>query len=398
MTTTQPLNEITARKNYLAGLLEMACQELELPEPKRAEAERAYLSVGKWLNECQVLNKFSPVIFPQGSMALGTTVRPLEREEFDVDLVCHLTDGDHRLPQANVKTAVGNRLESHEVYQKMLKEHKRCWRLNYAEEAKLHLDITPAVKNLKCANGGLFVTDRELKKWYPTNPKGYIEWFDGKSKFEPKFPSLLLENMTIRAKQAQVEPLPDHLPLKGLLRRCVQLLKRHRNLRFQKKPEKAPISIILTTLAANSYEAAAVSDTIYDTEFDLLLDVIARMPTFVERRRNGVEHEWWIPNETTEGENFAEKWNKDAELPQAFKEWHGTALSDFKKLADAGDHKTTYQILENMAGGQVTASVRNRVTSDVSKARVNQLLKTGTGGALTVGSGLPVRGNTFFGK
>ncbi len=398
MTTTQPLNEIIARKNYIAGLLEMACEELELPDGQRKEAERAYNSVGTWLSDCPTLGQLRPTIFPQGSMALGTTVKPLDREEFDVDLVCHLTAGDDRLHQATVKKDVGDRLADHETYRGMLDEYKRCWRLDYAKETKLHLDITPMVKNSKCYNGGLCVTDRELKKWYPTNPKGYVGWFDGKSKAQPKFPRLLLENREIRAKQADVQPLPDQVPLKGLLRRCVQLMKRHRSIRFEKKPEKAPISIILTTLGANAYEAAAHSGTTYETEFDLLLDVIARMPNFIERRWNGVEHEWWIANETTEGENFAEKWNKDAELPKAFGEWHRAALSDFHKLADAADLKATYDILEGMAGSRVTASVRNRVTSNVSEARVNQLLRTGAGGVLTVGAGTSVRGNTFFGK
>ena len=398
MTTTQTLNEIIARKNYVGGLLEMACQELELPDTQRKVAERAYNTVGNWLSDCPKLGQFRPAIFPQCSMALGTTVKPLEREEFDVDLVCPLTAGDDRLPQASVKKDVGDRLASSEVYEKMLEEYKRCWRLNYAEETKLHLDITPAVKNSSCYNGGLCVTDRELKKWHPTNPKGYVDWFDAKSKAQPKFPRLLLENREIRAKQVDVQPLPDHLPLKGLLRRCVQLMKRHRSIRFEKKPEKAPISIILTTLAAKAYEAAALSGNTYETEFDLLLDVIARMPQFVERRANGVGFDWWIPNETTNGENFAEKWNKDAELPKAFGEWQVAALSDFRKLAEAVEQKDTYIALEATAGKIVTASVRNRVTSNVSQSRVGQLLRTGAGGVLTVGAGLPVRGNTFFGK
>ena len=65
MTTTQSLNEITARKNYLAGLLEMACQELELPEGQREIAERAYNSVGTWLSDCPTLGQFRPAIFPR---------------------------------------------------------------------------------------------------------------------------------------------------------------------------------------------------------------------------------------------------------------------------------------------------------------------------------------------
>src|SRR6266851_9227186 len=99
-------DQLLNRKKYIGGLLEFACQEIELPESKREAAETAYNSVGEWLNECSTLGRFRPTIFPQGSVPLGTTVKPLQREEFDVDLVCHLTLGDERLSQSGVKRAV----------------------------------------------------------------------------------------------------------------------------------------------------------------------------------------------------------------------------------------------------------------------------------------------------
>jgi SMODS domain-containing protein len=398
MITTDRISEVTGRKSYIAGLLEMACQELELPDTQRQAAERAYNAVGNWLGDCPVLGRFQPIIFPQGSIALGTTVRPVGRDEYDVDLVCHLTAGNDNLQQESVKQAVGNRLADNEVYRDMLAEIKRCWRLNYAKKSKLHLDITPAVNNSKCLNGGLCVTDSQAGKWCPSNPKGYVDWFDGKSRQQPKFPRALLESREILAKQANVHPFPDQVPLKVLLRRCVQLLKRHRSILFQKNPEKAPISVILTTLAAKSFEAAALSGTTYETEFDLLLSVIEQMPSFIERRWNGVEQEWWIPNETTLGENFAEKWNRDAELTDAFGRWHQTALSDFKGLAATLDQTNTYSVLEKFAGSRATTAVRNRVTSNVDQMRVNDLLRTGTAGVLTTGAGIAVPRNTFYGK
>ncbi len=133
-------------------------------------------------------------------------------------------------------------------------------------------------------------------------------------------------------------------------------------------------------------------------KFDLLLSVIEQMPSFIERRWNGVEQEWWIPNETTLGENFAEKWNRDAELTDAFGRWHQTALSDFKGLAATLDQTNTYSVLEKFAGSRATTAVRNRVTSNVDQMRVNDLLRTGTAGVLTTGAGIAVPRNTFYGK
>jgi hypothetical protein len=50
------------------------------------------------------------------------------------------------------------------------------------------------------------------------------------------------------------------------------------------------------------------------------------------------------------GENFAEKWNRDAELTEAFGRWHQTALSDFKGLAATLDQTSTYSVLEKICG------------------------------------------------
>jgi len=72
----------------------------------------------------------------------------------------------------------------------------------------------------------------------------------------------------------RVDPLPNQIMLKNVLQRLVQLLKRHRDITFEKTHERAPISIILTTLAAKSYAEAALGNE-YESEFDLLRDVIA---------------------------------------------------------------------------------------------------------------------------
>ncbi len=383
------------RKKYIAGLLEMVCQELELPETKREAAETAYNAVAGWLNECPVLKPFRVEIFPQGSVALGTTVKPLDRQEFDVDLICHLALGTEMLPQAGVKRAVGDRLDAHGIYSKMLEEYKRCWRLNYSKESQLHLDITPAVKNSKCRNGGLCVTDKEVRMWQPTNPKGYVAVFEAHAALQPRMPAEMIANSTeIRAK---VAPFPEHTPLKGLLKRTVQLIKRHRCIYFQKKPDIAPISIILTTLAYKAYAEAVRSGTYYETEFDLVCDVIARMPHFIETRWNNGLIELWVPNDTTEGENFAEKWNNDPALPQAFAEWHKAATHDFAALAEASDTETTYAVLNAVAGQRISGAVRNRATQAVSRARVQGLLRSTPRGVLSVTGGVPVAANTFFG-
>jgi hypothetical protein len=105
----------------------------------------------------------------QGSTALGTTVKPVGRNEYDVDLVCHIPGAGRWLPPALCKKLVGDRLKANQRYSALLEEKPRCWRLNYANE--FHLDITPSIPNDACLNGGELVPDRALRCWMATNPK-----------------------------------------------------------------------------------------------------------------------------------------------------------------------------------------------------------------------------------
>lgn len=235
-----------AKRQELVGILEEVCQELELTKTQYKSAEEKYNSVGKWLNAGDVIMIYDPDISPQGSVILGTTVRPIGRIEFDVDLVCTLIRGSRKLGQAYVKNMIGDRLRQHATYRDMLEDINRGWRLNYAGE--FHMDITPAVPNLLCVNGGVLVPDKKLSRWKESNPSGYCEWFKGKAALP-----LRRAIRSAMQKEGRVQPIPEHSFAKGVLRRVVQIYKRHRDLYFNSR-EDAPISIIITTLAAYAYE------------------------------------------------------------------------------------------------------------------------------------------------
>ena len=88
-----------AQKRQLVGFLELICQELDLTESQFEDAKEKYEAVGKWLDSGDSIKYYGPRIIPQGSISLGTAVRPIGRNEFDIDLVCKLVhagqDQDH---------------------------------------------------------------------------------------------------------------------------------------------------------------------------------------------------------------------------------------------------------------------------------------------------------------
>ena len=69
---------------------------------------------------------------------------------------------------------------------------------------------------------------------------------------------------------------------KAPLQIAVQVLKRHRDIYFDGSDD-APISIIITTLAARAYQG---QDSIYAT----LSHLLERMPNFIEYDANGLAY------------------------------------------------------------------------------------------------------------
>ena len=99
--------------------------------------------------------------------------------------------------------------------------------------------------------------DAEHYDWKSSNPKGYAEWFDERKQYayrliERKQRETLQKNFS--EIYAKVEDVPDQL-IKTPLQRVIQLLKRHRDIRFNGSPNEKdkPISMIITTLSANAY-------------------------------------------------------------------------------------------------------------------------------------------------
>ena len=107
----------------------------------------------------------------------------------------------------------------------------------------------------------------------------------------------------------------------------MQIAKRHRDIMFVDDPDVAPLSVIITTLASRSYEWC-VTNREYDNELDLLFDVIRHMPDTIEMCHVDGRDQWFIWNETTGDENFAEKWNRRPERAEAFFTWHARFCSD----------------------------------------------------------------------
>jgi hypothetical protein len=138
----------TEKKTQFSQILRHLADSIDISESRYEDAVKKYEAVGNWLGkEGSPLALYSPEISPQGSFNLGTVVKPVSLEDtYDIDLVCHLDISKNEITQQLLKKMVGDRLKANKTYLGMLaKEGRRCWTLDYADSAKFHLDILPAI-------------------------------------------------------------------------------------------------------------------------------------------------------------------------------------------------------------------------------------------------------------
>ncbi|MGY3591470.1 hypothetical protein ACVIGB_008950 [Bradyrhizobium sp. USDA 4341] len=386
------------RRSELLELIEQACQHLEPSAYQRDLAKQRYEGVGDWLARSDDWLLAAVEIRLQGSIAIGTAVKPIGVNEFDVDLVAHVPETDIALSPALLKQRIGDRLRSNGNYAPLLKEMPRCWRLDYANE--FHLDITPSIPNPECRFGGELVPDKTLKAWKASNPLGYRRKFDRRAALVPRIRSVFGKAYDSARADGQVEPYPEEKRLKGILRRIVQIAKRHRDVQFIDDDQgRAPLSIIITTLASRAYETC-VGNYEYDHELDLIVDVLRRMPLMLQTETVAGSVVWYLWNQTTAGENFCEKWNKYPERTVAFFEWHDKIVGDVERLAAARGLDQVRRILGDIFGTAPANKAMDSLTERVDAARASNRLSVTRSAGLVVGtaaSATPVRANTFFG-
>ena len=323
-------------RNRLNLILRDLADEFDVPPSKYREAKDHYEAVCAWLDAADSeLSRYQLSIYPQGSFALGTAVKPLGDDEYDVDTVCLLQLTTNQITQKQLKDLVGARLKHPQSrYKDMIEPRnggRRCWTIRYADASKFHLDVLPAIPDdygwlvalgvpRELAETAICLTDRKTwndsySEWPRSNPKGYIAWFKDRMRLR------LEEAKQFRAMEihAEVEEIED-FDVRTPLQRLIQILKRHRDVRFNDDEDK-PISIIITTLAAQAYNNE-------DDLAEAMLDVVPRMRDYIEKRDGA----WWVPNPVNPEENFADKWTEKPRKAELFFQWLDEIEREYKEL------------------------------------------------------------------
>ncbi len=378
---------LTADPNRLLDeLLSSSIAEFDVPLAVQERAIARYEALGSWLAGHWGADPADGLIYPQGSIRLGTMVRPVtDGADYDVDLVCQRDIRKESTTQKELKADVGDGvaafIASGPEGHPWRKEGKRCWTLDYPSEP-FHMDVLPALPDLEALPNGILLTDREYRLWLPSNPVDYSTWFYERMarEFAEKRAHVAV------AKQMEVEDVPDWY-VKTTLQRAVQALKRHRDIHFEEEPETRPASIIITTLAARAYTGAGPL-------YEVLLEVVEKMPTQVEKR-DGV---WWVANPVQPKENFADRWRTKPGSADRFFSWMGQVQVDF---AAVGAGRGLDRVVGNLAksfGESPARRAGEKYGVELRDARVAGRLGMAAGtGTLAAATSRSIPRHTFHG-
>jgi hypothetical protein len=328
-------------------VLELLLEGLELPSSAYETAVSRYEDLGDFLSSNSSIAQYDPQVFVQGSFRLGTAIKPLESTvPYDLDLTCKLTEGLSKsmITQKDFKKLVGDAIDQYismRNIKEAKKEKRRCWRVEYQDTIDFHMDVVPGIviddisflreSMIKSsisdemasawAKLAYNITDNKRPDyatisydWNISNPEGYARWFE--QRMESKRYVSLME-------KANYEKLKV-FERKTVLQRCVQILKRHRDMMFRYQPNLKPISILITTLSSHAYSGE------YTLE-DAITNIVDKMGGLI--RKSGVR----VPNPTRPEEDFTDKWKENPDLELAFERWLIQARADFGNITGGRD-------------------------------------------------------------
>lgn len=384
-------------KNDLANVLEDLGKSLDISQTEYDAAVTSYMAVGAQLSkEGSILAPFKPEILPQGSFLLGTTIKPVsDNDDIDIDLVCQLKGKSSTWSQYDLKQKVGQQLKDGR-YKDLLEDPdgRRCWTLRYRADSdnQYHMDILPCVVDgnyrllLENAfsnssldgvgNLAIRITDKEdlpayftdtnHLNWLKSNPFGYSKWFLNQAYQGAQVRAYALKD--------SIQPVPKYQKEKLPLQRIVQILKRHRDIKFasssKEEKENKPISVIITTLAAKSYSGEQNIVDGLQNVINNMANHIADYNPFTGQKMK------WIANPINHEENFADKWidpvtRQPNKKQTTFYNWLSELQKDMQTLGQQTSRRMIIEAMERPFGKEL---VRKRFGNELGLSNSTRTL------------------------
>jgi hypothetical protein len=174
------------------------------------------------------------------------------------------------------------------------------------------------------------------------------------------------------------------------LQDSARILKLHVRNSYAHDDDKAPPSIVVTTLAARAYADSAPENGALEQVLRL---IVRAMPDMIQRRRGHI----WIPNPVNDEENFADRYVGYPERERALYQWLHNLASDLHVLRDARGLDQIANVADVLLGSGSGQRIARRLAARVQEARTAGRLASMSTGALAVGGASGYRDQTFYG-
>jgi len=334
-------------------------------------------------------------MYPQGSFAFGTVVRPNAKNpsaNYDLDFVCQVKGSRSDYTPSGLRNIIEEALSSSGVYGGKLTIYDECFSVEYADinGVSFAIDIVPATDEspetktrliTKSPSPQLIDTSIAIPKhngernyrWITNNPVGFRTWFE-----QINAPFLVAARNSNRMRlfeqnsniYASVEDIPNALE-RSALQRVIQILKYHRDVYYAKLADGddiKPISAIINTVVAR---ISAQVDPSYSV-FELLDHVLKELEIYAKQQSlttkeftqlyesrsvfSRTDGKWYIANPANPEDNLADQWNINAKIPATFFRWVSTVKDDLLTALHRDDDQEFRVLLENGFGATAVSS------------------------------------------
>jgi hypothetical protein len=365
---------------------------LDIPPTLYENAVAKYKAITNFLSDCGI----EADMYPQGSFAVGTVVRPNAKDpsaNYDLDFICQVKGSRGNYTPSGLRNRIEEALTSSGVYGGKLTICDECFTIEYADinGVSFAIDIVPATdesaetKNrltMKSVSPQLINTAIAIPKhnggrnyeWITNNPVGFRTWFE---EINAPFLAAARESSRMRLFEqnrniyASVEDIPNALE-RSALQRVIQILKYHRDVYYAKLDDGddiKPISAIINTVVAEISKCINPSCSV----FELLEYVLKEFEIYAQQQSlttkdfmrlyesrsvfSRPEGKWYISNPANPEDNLADQWNTNTRIPAMFFRWVDAAKSDLITALHMDDDHKFRAILESGFGSTTVSSV-----------------------------------------
>lgn len=369
-------------------------QGLDISPTMYKNAVEKYTALATYLEE----NGFAVSIYPQGSFAYGTVVRPLKNGKdaaYDLDFVYQVNTAKKEISPEELRSDVEKILTA---YDDNLVVDDRCFTIEYADidDVGFSIDIVPATdesesekKHLKSISDNPELIDSAIAipekdgdsySWITSNPKGYKKWFIDINQPFSEYSRYEVRKALFESNQriyCSIDEVPAELE-RSSLQRVIQILKYHRNVYYSHLPngdELKPISAIIVTLVTKIAEKQAPSIGI----FELLEVVLDQLVVYSRQLSENAavfkkaypdmtlfirdEDGWLLQNPANPEDNLTDSWKDNELIAPTFFKWITIARESLIESLNMADSSFRVKIEQALGEGVVKKSWGNKYSS-----------------------------------